>query len=298
MKTKIISLILISFLSLSLFATLQIQSTQAILPLEEVFSLKEYKLRSSYNPQYTFSKSGNNLRMYSTKDSLGCAYAYIHMNKNDLNGNKLRITWRWYLDYSNTQYTLGELYVVNNLHNRKLDNAEFRTAADVEHPIADYTNILACSLTETCNGGWITTRTNTSPVLNLNGWDSYVTVIIKSVDPWIANTVELEVSSLQILDSNNNVLKTYNFNGKIWMETTGTTTDYGQIRDPTSTLYGTEHYPEEWKYYGLDFVYNEFYLSQQVSSSVTSLFAGTSKYSALSNSFGTNTNNAVVHYYV
>ena len=118
MKTKIITLILISVLSLSLFATLQ--PAQAILPLEEVFSLKEYKLRNNYNPEYTFSKVGSNLRMYSTRDSLGCAYAFIHMNKNDLNGNKLRISWRWYLDWSNTQYTLGELYVVNNLHNRKL----------------------------------------------------------------------------------------------------------------------------------------------------------------------------------
>jgi hypothetical protein len=285
MKTKIITIALISLLSLSLFATLQLQPAQAILPLQEVFSLKEYKLRSSYNPDYTFSRVGSNLRMHSTQASLGCAYAMIHMNKNDLDGNKLRISWRWYLDWSNVQYTLGELYVVDNLHNRKYSNQqEFVTANDIEHPIADYTNIQACSLTETCNGGWVSTRVDTSPVLNLNGWGSSVTVMIKSVDPWIANVVELEVNYLQILDSNNNVLKTYYFDGKIWMEKTGTYYDYGQIRDPTSTLYGTEEYaiggvPP-----------NELYLSQQVSSYVYSLFSGTSKYNSLSNAFGYNTN--------
>jgi len=289
MKTKIISLILISFLSLSLFATLQLQPAQAILPLEEVFSLREYKLRNSYNPDYTFSKSGSSLRMHSTQASLGCAYAFIHMNKTDLDGNKLRISWRWYLDWTNTQYTLGELYVVDNLHNRKLDNAEFRTNSDIEHPVTDHTNILACSLTETCNGGWVSTRVNTSPILNLNGWGSYVTVMIKSIDPWIANVVELEVNYIQILDSSNNVLKTYTFNGKIWMEQTGTVSDYGQIRNPTSTLYGTEIYAEEWKTPTNIYTYppyDELWLSQQVSSYVTSLFAGTSKYSSLSNSFG------------
>lgn len=167
----------------------------------------------------------------------------MHIDRDYLNGHKLRIYWRWYLDYSSAFYTLANVYVVNNVNNRKLEaSGEFSTYSDAEHPVTDFTYTTTCSLSETCNGGWINWRTDTSSVLNLNGWNSKVTIMIKSVDPWIANTVGLEIDYLQILDSNNNVVRQYDFTDKVCMEKTGGYYDYGQLRNPTSLLYGTRDY--------------------------------------------------------
>jgi hypothetical protein len=293
MKIKIISTILLLLLTLSLFATLTAQPAQAIQPLYDVFSLREYKQWTNYNPDYTFSKpSSSILRMMSTQAGLGVAYAYIHMDKADLHNNKIRVNWRSYLDYSGADvYTLAEVYVVNNVHNRKYtDNThEFKYAADAEHPVVDYTNVRACDITTSYNNGWTSWRTDTSSTLNLNGWNDQVTLMIKSVDLWTGNTVGLEVDYIEILDSGNNVVKTYHFTDKVCMEQTGSTSDYGQLRNPSSVLYGTEDYanmgcdePSEWA------------LSSSVSSNVRDLFYNTGKYGTLYNYWGASTKPATV----
>ncbi|MDR0493928.1 MAG: hypothetical protein LBH74_09905 [Nitrososphaerota archaeon] len=287
MKIKIIPLCLLSVLTISLFATLTAQSTQAIPPLYDVFSLKEYKQYSSYSPSYTFSKPNSNaLQMMSTQNGIGSAYAFMHIPRDDLHNHKLRITWQWFLDYGNVQYTLADLYVVNNVHNRKLVNSgEFRTQNDIEHPIADYTNIQACSLTAVCNGQWISSRTDTSGVLNLNGWNPTVTIMIRSVDPWSGNTVGLRVSNLEILDASNNVVKTYDFTSKVWMEQTGGNYDYGQLRNPASTLYGTEDYTTS----TTGAPAGEAALSQSVSDFIRGLYAQKSIYGYLHDYWGSGT---------
>ena len=246
-KTRIATCMLLLLLSLSLFTTLSVQPVQAIVPNHDAIALKEYKQWSSWTPSYTFSKpSSSVLQMMSTQNGLGDAYAFLHIDKSQLQGNKLRIYWRWYLDYSQTSYTLAYVYVVNNVANRKLENqGEFSTYNDVEHPVTDFAHTTACWLTATCNGGWIDWTPSESNILDLSGYSSGVTIMIKGVDLWIANTVGLQVDYLQILNSNNQVLKTYDFSGSVYMDRTGGYYDYGMLRNPNSITYGTRNYAEE-----------------------------------------------------
>ena len=212
-KTRIATCTLLLLLSVSLFAALSMQPAQAITPNRDAIALKEYKQWTSYNPCYTFSITGSgDLQMMSTTSGLGVAYAFLHIDKSYLHGNKLRIRWRWYYDYPNNPATLASVYVVNNVHNRKLQNdGEFRTQGDIEHPVADYLSINPLNYAAVSNGGWISWGTPISDVMNLNGFSSTLTIMIKAVDWWIGSTTGLEVDYLQILNSNNQVLKTYDF---------------------------------------------------------------------------------------
>jgi len=263
--------------------------------LYDVFALKEYKQWTSYNPEYTFTKpDSTTLRAMSTDSGLGDAYLFMPIDKSYLNGKKLSVRWRWYEEYSGASYTLAQLYVVNHEHNRKLVNQyEFRTQSDVEHPISDYTNIYACNYTATSNGGWVNWVTRTSGVLNLASFtSSIVCIVIKTADYWVADTAGFEVDYLQILDSNNNVLKEYHFTGYVCMERTGTYYDNGLVRKPSFTSYGMSDYG------GDDGApANEQYLSQQVSSYICSVFSPTGKYTGnyLVNAWGPSTTNSYVN---
>jgi len=291
MKKTRIAICLLLFLLL--FMTMNVTPAHATIPaLLDVFALKEYKRWSSYNPSYTFSKSTDTvLRMMSTTSGIGDAYIFLHIEKDYLNGKKLRISWRWYYDWSGTFISISQLYVVNNVHNRKLENSgEFRTQGDIEHPIADYTSINPLSLYATSNGGWINWATNTSGVLNLNSFtSSVVTILIRTGDAWISETTGFEVDYLQILDSNNNVLRTYHFTSLACMDKTGGYYDYGLVRKPTGVLYGTRNYAD------MDAPAGECDLSGDVSAYVYTLFYNTGKYAYLANSWGANTEPSTVY---
>jgi hypothetical protein len=287
-KTRVVTSALLFLLSLSLFTTLSIKPVEAIVPNHDAIALKEYKQWSSWNPSYTFSKSEGFLQMMSTQSGLGDAYAFFHIDKNQLQGNKLRIYWRWYLDYSDTSYTLANVYIVDNVANRKLENqGEFSTYNDVEHPVADFTYTTACSLSATCNGEWIDWTTSESNILDLSGYGSTLTIMIKSVDLWIANTVGLQVDYLQILNSNNQVLKTYDFSSSVYMDRTGGYYDYGTLRNPTSITYGTTNYAE---YTGAP--EGELETSEAINDAICDLFSNRGYY--VGNYWGPNT----TQYYV
>jgi hypothetical protein len=293
-KTRISTYMILLLLSLSLFTVLSIQPVQAITPNRDAIALKEYKQWTSYNPCYTFSKTASgDLQMMSTTSGLGDAYAFIHIDKSQLHGNKLRIRWRWYYNlYDPRQLTLAQVYVVNNVHNRKLENSgEFRTQGDIEHPVADYTSINPLNYAAVSPGGWISWDTPTSSVMNLNGFSSTVTIMIKAVDYWVGSTTALEVDYLQILNSNNQVLKTYDLSSPVSMDVTGSATwyDFGLLRKPTSMLYGTRNY---------DFAYVpswEEETSEGVSDAIHDLFYATGKYYYLADSWGPYTEPSTVY---
>jgi hypothetical protein len=118
-KSRVTTYVLLLLLSVSLFTSLSIKPVQAIEPLYDVFSLKEYKLWSSYGPDYSFTKpSYSVLEMMGTQGGNGVAYAFMHIDKDQLQGNKLRIYWRWFVDESGYSYSLADLYVVNNVNIR------------------------------------------------------------------------------------------------------------------------------------------------------------------------------------
>lgn len=295
-KTRVSICLLLLFLSLfTTMSALPVEARDESLRLES-FAVKEYKQWSSYNPSYTFSQSGDSvLRMMSNDPGLGDAYAFMHLDRDYLDGKKLRISWRWYYDWTGDYVDLADVFVVNHEHNRKLINSgEFRTQGDAEHPVTDYIYVTACSYATTSNGGWVNWQTDTSGILDLSSFtSSVVTIIIKNVDYWTADTVGLEVDYLQILDSNNNVLKTYHFQGYSFMESGGYYYDYGIFRRASFITYGTEDY------YDMSAPGNEYYLSSAVASYQDSLVYNTGKYPSgyHNNAFGSLTTNDYVHSY-
>jgi hypothetical protein len=90
---SIIGVLLISLLSLSIFISIQ-PTKAAPTDLYDIAVLKEYKQWGGYNPAYTFSKPTSSvIRAMSTDDGFGDAYIYFHMDKDFLNGKKLRVSW-------------------------------------------------------------------------------------------------------------------------------------------------------------------------------------------------------------
>ncbi|MCW4003488.1 MAG: hypothetical protein NWE95_06215 [Candidatus Bathyarchaeota archaeon] len=191
------------------------------------------------------------------------------------------MSWRWYLDWSNNYYTLAELYVVDHEHNRRLENSgEFRTQSDAQHPVTDYNYIPACSYGAICNGSWIDWRTDTSSTLSLSSFSSnVVTVMIRAVDYWIADTTGLEVDYIKVLDSNNNVLHTYDFTyyENVFMEKTSGYYDYGLLRKPSFVHWGTQDYLDD------SGGYDEWWASGAISDYICDLFSATNKYPYLEN---------------
>jgi len=254
--------------------------------LYDVGAIKEYKQWSAYNPAYTVSKSSSSVvQLMSNDGGLGDAYIMIPFERSYLDGKKLQISWRWYDDWSGSYYTLAELFVVNHDNNRHLENSgEFRTQNDAQHPVTDYTYLTACSYGATSNGGWVNWRTDTSATLSLSGFSSNViTVMIRAVDYWIADTTGLEVDYLRVLDSNNNVLNEYHFTTyeNVFMEKTSGYYDYGLLRKPTFVHWGTQDYDDDSG--GQD----EEQTSGDISDYIYDLFSATSKYPYLENYWAT-----------
>jgi hypothetical protein len=282
-KKYVIIVFLLLVLVISMFCTIS-PVTATSTDLYDVFAVKEYKQFSSYNPDYTFSKPNSVVaEAMSTDEGFGCAYFYIPFDKDLLNGKKLAIQWRWYLDYDNYPATLAELYVVCHENNRKLENQyEFRCQNDQQHPVTDFTYITACSYSATSNGGWIDWRVDTSGILDLSSFNSpIVEVMIKTIDPWVEDTTGLQFDCLQILDSDNEVVKEVIPVGEsVFMEKTGGNYDYGLIRRSTMTSWGTRDYPPE---SGDD---AERDLSESVSYYVQGLFSATNAYYSCEDNWG------------
>lgn len=281
-KITIASPLLLLLLTVSLF--INFVPVKALpTDLYNVFALKEYKQLSATNPEYTFSKSTSSvLQAMSTDPAKGDAYVLMPFDKSYLNGKKLHVYWRWYSDLSGGYpVQLAKLFVVDHNHNRsRIDEAEFDTAGDTEHPIIDYTYTTACTYGAICNGGWISWRTDTSGTLDLSSFTSYVvSVIIKTADPWTSYTTGIQVDYLQVLDASNNVLTEYHFTGSIFMERTDTHYDYGLIRKPSCVLWGTTDYDDS----GGE---NERASSEGVSDYIRGLFYDTYKYQYLEDYFG------------
>jgi len=203
-------------------------------PTEPTIQLREFDFYgSSGNPDVRFSKpDATILRIDSYtggSGSRGMGYVFLNIPRSDLNGKKLRIRWNVYYTYPDSRdLKLGTLYVFNAAFDRKDMTSYFKPGQSRE-PMLDYTHIEAMHYPgPKGRSGWLGWRTDTSGVLSLSGWSSdYVTVLIKLTDWWSGQRVIVDIDYLQILDSSNNVLKTFHFTGSVSMEQTGTYNDYG-----------------------------------------------------------------------
>jgi len=216
----------------------------------DLWQLREYDQYSSYNPNFLFNKPESSvLRIDSYTNgasSLGRGYLFIQTKRTYLHGKKLKIYWKVYFS-ANTTPILGAVYIIDHPHLRTKTTEEFTDNDGTEHPLNDYTNIQVLSIQPKGSAGWTDWTTSTSSVLDLSDFSSdYVTILIRLTDSWTGQTVMLDVDYLQILDSSDNVLKTFDFTESIDMEQTGTTRDYGLYRkkvspEPSKSWGSTEH---------------------------------------------------------
>jgi len=217
----------------------------------DLWQLREYDYSSSYDPDFLFDKPESSvLRIDSYTNgasSHGRGYAFIQAKRQYLHGKKLKICWKVYYSYPEVKSSLGTVYIIDNPHLRTKTTEEFVDNEDIEHPLSDYTNLLALSIDSSGSEGWTNWTTSTSSVLDLSNFSSdYVTILIRLVDGWTGQTTMLDIDYLQILDSSDNVLKTFDFTESVNMEQTGTTRDYGLYRkkvspEPSKTWGSTEH---------------------------------------------------------
>jgi len=216
----------------------------------DLWQLREYDHATAYNPDITFNKPTSTvLRLDSYTNgasSIGKAYVFIHVKKSYLNGKKLKVYWRVYYSYAQVKLKLGTIYIIDNPHLRTKTTDEFADNDGTEHPIADYTNKLALSINSSGSVGWTNWITSTSSVLDLSSFSSdYITILIRLQDGWVGQTVMLDVDYLEILDSSDNVLKTFHFTESVKMKQTGTLRDYGLYRkyvdpEPSHGSWGSE----------------------------------------------------------
>ncbi|MEM3415490.1 MAG: DUF2341 domain-containing protein, partial [Thermoproteota archaeon] len=179
----------------------------------DVWSLRSHQPASSYTPQIYFSASNSILNITSTTSSTGEALAFIIMPKSFLDGKKIQINWSFSESNPNNVGRIGTVYVVDGEIHR--DN-NYPTSNIVGSIFPNYTIIFG-----TIGGpfGW---RVATSNVISLSSFSSnYVTLAIEISDAWGDQSFTLLIDWINILDSNNNVLITYDFNGSVVMATSG-----------------------------------------------------------------------------
>jgi len=201
-------------------------ATRADNPLEVgIWQVREHKTYDAYNPDITFSKPTNTtIRIYSTSSSIGAGYLFIVAPKSHLHGKKIQICWQLSTDGTTEE---SDVYILD---------AEFHRESV---PSASYIIVF----------GRRSSSIETSGVLDLSSFTSdYVTLIIRQRDLWDGDYFTLDVDWLKILDANDNVLFTYDFEEALIMEVTGTYNDYGIVRkyvepEPSHGAWGKEESP-------------------------------------------------------
>ncbi len=200
----------------------------------DLFQLREHDWFSSSSPDFSFVNATTSVNISSTASSRGEGYVFIIGDRSYLDGKKVRVYWRVYQAGNVNPRTIGHVHIVDHAHLRSKTTDEFQDNDDTTHPISDYTNIHLFSLTANYKE-WTAWTTTTSTVMDLSAWTSdYVTLLIHNRDAWAGGATHTEVDYMQILDSGDNVLKTFDFTESIVMEQTGTLRDYGLYRKYSS----------------------------------------------------------------
>jgi hypothetical protein len=208
----------------------------------DLWQLREHQTMSTYYPNIAFTKTDSTtIRIDSNTggaNSLGEGDIFIIVPRDWLNGKKVQINWNGYFSYAQAR-EIANVVVLNTELNRKQSLA-------TNWIDAIYTNVKLVSYTSSGSSGWTGWQTTTSGTISISSFSNkYVTLVIRCADAWAGHTVMLDVNWIKILDSNNNVLKTYDFTNSVVMEVTGTYEDYGLYRkyvspEPSHGGWGSE----------------------------------------------------------
>jgi len=194
----------------------------------DLWQLREHQTLSGYYPNFLFSKpTASVIRIDSYTNgasSLGEGYVFIIMSKSFLHGKKIQVYWNGYLDLTLSR-PIGKILVLDTQLNRK-------QSLPVNWLVNLFTNILLLEYDSVAGqSGWMGWRLDISNIIDLSSFTSdYVTLVIIGNDGWTGSSTMLDVDYIKILDANDNVIITYDFDKNIIMEVTNTYEDYGIYR--------------------------------------------------------------------
>ena len=184
--------------------------------------LREHKDWDIYNPAITFTEPSTGVvKCNSTNGSIGRGYIFVSLPKAWLHGKKVSLTWE-------TSSAHAAFFFDATIYDGSYDRS-----SDVDFPSGSVFLTKGNGLLQTIEDldGTNASHTVTITMDLSEGSQDYVTIFVSLTDVW--NTVSgwFEIENLQIKDTSDNVLWSYDSIGDVDMEETGTKGDYG--------LYGT-----------------------------------------------------------
>jgi hypothetical protein len=209
--------------------------------------LREFDLYSSFDPDIRFVKPNDEcLRMDSCSggsSSTGRGYAFLVIGRGILQGARIKVRWNVFHSYPDPRdLDLATVYVFDGHFDRRNMDSYFKPDQDRE-PIFDYLNVKVLQYPFQHKVGWSGWFESISNPLVSSTWTNdsasrqeYVTVLVRMVDSWTADTVMVDVDYLQILDARSRVLCDFQFAGSIKMELIDTLNDYGILAHKNQTF--------------------------------------------------------------
>jgi len=193
----------------------------------DVWQLREFDYNSSYDPNITFTvPSPSIIRIYSDNLSVGIGYLFTQIPRFWVDGMNVSIYWRGYSS-STSLRIIGALQTFNaTLH--RMDTTEYMVPNSDKEGVLTISNIMAVGI-YLCSNGWCSWYVNAN-ILNLTGYRDYITLMVRSVDVRSNETTILDIDWINITYPNGTLFKSFDFNGCVIMEVTGTTNDYGVFR--------------------------------------------------------------------
>lgn len=237
---KTISLLCTFLLLTSMFLFLYYSSIQGTSPTAMATQPGVWQLREMkwwvypFLPDFRFyTPAPSILRIESDDYSLGGGYVFVQFKRTDLDGKKLQVRWNLYYTYPDSR-DLGILaWYIFDKPLERTDMSDCMTEDIGSYP--PHWNLSYAYLEGShyagplgARAGWLGWRTETSEPLDLSSWTSgTVTFLLRSGDAWSGQSTIGDFDWVKVLDSDNNEVYSYDFEGAVKMELTGTYHDYG-----------------------------------------------------------------------
>jgi len=174
--------------------------------------LSYLRIRSTYQPPY----------FPPPYELVGRGYLFTQIPRSWVDGMNISIYWR---GISSAVIIVGTFHIFNATFHRT-DTTQYMVPDSNEERIFNVNNV-ELAYVASCEAPvcpWITS----SNIPSLTNYNNYVTLLVRLISEGYLE--ELNVAQINITYPNGTLFKSFDFNGCVVMEVTGTTNDYGVFR--------------------------------------------------------------------